>query len=209
MNSNFLTPISSNLPFEDSKIVINQPFFESELFYAFTSIGAFIPGWVLIFPKTHMYNLSDLYSSKDFLAFIHLIRTSVEKLYGKTIMFEHGALYKGATSCGVNHAHLHIIPFEGSIESLVKSEGSYHWKSFNAENIKNKVGFNEYLLCSDANSEDELSGIFTLLDKPISQYFRKILADSINLGVSYDYKKEPFMVESSQTYSLLKEYFER
>lgn len=186
---------------------IDQPIYEDESFYAICSVGGFISGWSLIFPKEHTYNLSNYYLDSQFIDFITHVKLSVEKNYGKCIVFEHGALEEGLTSCGVNHAHLHIVPFEDSIEKLVKSDDELQWEKIYISELANKVENSEYLFCSDSFLNEDSLGLVAKLTIPQSQYFRKILANFYGIGDLYSYKTHKFEDQSLHTHKKLKKYF--
>lgn len=186
---------------------IDRPIYEDDSFYAICSIGGFISGWTLIFPKEHTYNLSEYYNKSYFVDFVEVVKNNIEKEYGRCVVFEHGSLTEGLTSCGVNHAHLHIVPFEDSLEKLVQVDENLLWKNAN-ENDLYRMGKNsEYLFCSDSFSKEYRTGLLAKLTTPQSQYFRKILANFYEIADSYSYKTHEFEDQSLHTYKRCKNVF--
>jgi ATP adenylyltransferase len=187
--------------------VIDQPIYEDDLCYSISSIGGFISGWTLVFPKEHTFNLSKYYSDPKFIDSIEFIKNNVEKEYGQCVIFEHGAIEDGLTSCGVNHAHLHIVPFSESLEKLVKSDESLNWQTISIDNFLNISKDSEYLFCSDQFSKEPTIGQLAKLNSPQSQYFRKILAKFYGIEESYSYKTNKFEAQSLHTHKKLKKSF--
>lgn len=186
---------------------IDKPIYENELFYAICSIGGFISGWTLIFPKQHTYNLSKYYTDPEFVIFVESIKFKLEKEYGKCIVFEHGALAEGLTSCGVNHAHLHIVPFLDSIEKIVQDAPDLEWQNFCSKELSQLCMDKEYLFCSDQFSANNSYGKLAILNTPQSQYFRKILANFYGIKDLYSYKTHKFEEQSLHTHKKLKKIF--
>lgn len=193
--------------YEECSNIIDRPIYEDSSFYSICSVGGFISGWSLIFPKEHSFNLSEYYSDTQFLDFLFTVKSHIEKEYGKCVVFEHGALEEGLTSCGVNHAHLHIVPFEDSIEKLVVATNQLNWKKIQVSDLANEVKNSEYLFCSDTFCDDKSLGLLANLTTPQSQYFRKILANFYGISDLYSYKLHKFEDQSLHTYNKLKKSF--
>ncbi len=188
----------------DTPSLVDNILLENEDFFAICSIGGFIPGWTLIFSKKHLYNLSTYYKAPIFLDFVNEVKDLISKKYGHCIVFEHGALENSITACGVNHAHLHIVPFSQKIELLTQQKHEQmEWDKIDILRIESIVDGSEYLFCSDEFSHSNSQGIVTILKNPISQFFRKILAEAVGLDDLYDYKRYKFIEHSEQTHNTL------
>ena len=171
----------------------NQPIMENSNYFSIASIGALVEGWVLIVPKKHVISMKDLYVSKDFIDFTNDMLSVLKLRYpGPYIAFEHGPNKCGSnTSCGTDHAHLHIVPYCDSLYNDMTSTGLI-WENCNANQISSRVGSNEYLFyseISDGSSWEDHKGYIHALAESISQYFRKIIAKQIGRADEYDYKK--------------------
>ena len=98
---------------------------ESDNFFAIASIGGFIKGWTLIVPKAHQLNLRECYATAEFQTFVRDVSQKVNSVFGSTIFFEHGAREEGSIiGCGVDHAHLHIVPSEDSLLSSIAEQSA-------------------------------------------------------------------------------------
>jgi ATP adenylyltransferase len=179
----------------DARNDVDQILFESADHFALSSIGGFIPGWTLICTKNHQLNLSGSYINDSFWQFTRDVEATVSHEYGPCIIFEHGATVEGSiTACGANHAHLHIVPFSGNIQSLAMTEDqSLNWEPCRPHQIEQILTKDqEYLYC--ANKFDGLgtNGIISILPQQRSQFFRQVLSKAVGLPQFFDYKKYPF-----------------
>jgi diadenosine tetraphosphate (Ap4A) HIT family hydrolase len=179
----------------------DQILFETESFFAISSIGGFIPGWVLICTKAHQLNLSTLYANKYFLEFVSDVQEVVTKKYGRCVIFEHGAVSEGSkTACGTNHAHLHIVPFSKSIQTLaLQQDASLAWNTCEIEKVSQIADGAEYFFCADNFIGNKTSGFISVLQQPQSQFFRVLLSHAVGLAEFYDYKRYPIEEISGDT----------
>jgi diadenosine tetraphosphate (Ap4A) HIT family hydrolase len=169
--------------------VIDEPLIETENFMAVTSIGAFVEGWSMVVPKRHYLSLSDKYSDPEFLGIIVKLKELVEGTFGPAIMFEHGAKEAGSlTGCGVDHGHFHVVP-SSSILSRLEEDTSIDWIRYENDAESILSGSQDYLFYSEYCDSNELQGVYSLPSLPRSQYFRRVLADSLGIADSWDYKK--------------------
>lgn len=186
---------------EKPAAAVDQILAESDNYFAVSSVGGFIPGWTLIFPKAHILNLSNNYSRSDFLNFATHVTNVVSAEYGRCVVFEHGSnSHNSATSCGVHHAHMHIVPFSENIELLALQESEdLLWKPAQLAEVSSFANGDEYLFCS--NSFDALAtrGVISKLNSPKSQFFRKVLARATGFLNMYDYKQYKFNEVSEDT----------
>lgn len=180
---------------------VDEPFFENEEFIAMASIGALVEGWSLIVPKQHDYSMREFYTSKQLKSIMNKLLPIMSKKYGRLIAFEHGANRAGSmTSCGTDHAHLHIVPFDVSLLPKMQS-GDMVWTRIKSSEINNSARGFEYLFYYDINESEEWIdpvGYLHVLKKPTSQFFRKLIADYIGV-IDYNYKQFPNILLSEST----------
>lgn len=181
----------------------DRPIKSSENYLAIPSIGAFIEGWVLIIPKKHDLSLSHHYGLDEFLKFSTEVEELVRAKYGSCILFEHGANKEGSlTGCGVDHAHFHIVPYEASLIDFLYQDGSV-WEQLPKSRVSEYVGKNEYLLYSDSSSKLDGDVLVHILEKPKSQFFRKLLAEQKSYLELSDYKTHLHISKSTNTFEVL------
>ncbi|MBU1657727.1 hypothetical protein KKG72_01570 [bacterium] len=198
MKCRFCDIVNGNYKYQD----VDKPFSENDDFFAIASIGSMVEGWSLIIPKKHQLSMRNVYSHKNFKKIINEILPLMSDEYGNIISFEHGSNEEGSiTACGTDHAHLHLVPYKSSLVNDLKESG-LKWEQCLSSEIKNKTANQEYLFYSDINSttnwEDPV-GYLHILEHPISQYFRHLLAKKIDKVEESDYKIFPFLENAVQT----------
>jgi diadenosine tetraphosphate (Ap4A) HIT family hydrolase len=122
--TNFKEAQSEIIPFS------NRIIFSSNDFFCVPSLGQIVEGYCLIFPYREVLNLSilDSYEKQDLLKVVHKLNEILTEKYGPTIIFEQGAIEeKSKVGCGVDIAHLHIVPnFE--VENVINRLDSKYQK---------------------------------------------------------------------------------
>jgi len=195
----FCNIIDGNYYYED----IDSPFACNSKYLAIASIGAMVEGWSLIVPKEHQLSMRSLYADEDFSDFTKNIVSRLIKRYGPIISFEHGSNIEGSiTACGTDHAHLHLVPFRGSLLLDMQKDG-LKWIECRTSDIPDIVENNEYLFYSEINPItlwDNPIGYVHVLDSPISQFFRKLIAERLGYGGLSDYRTYPNLHIARQTY---------
>lgn len=185
---------------------IDQPFSSNDDYIAIASIGALIEGWSLIVPKEHQLSMRHIYNKAGFADFVESIIPLLVGRYGPLIAFEHGSNKEGSlTACGTDHAHLHLVPFTDSL--LPELQGSnLRWVQCRASEIPDRVGNQEYLFYGELGSakvwRDPL-GYLHVLERPISQFFRHLIASQLNCVDISDYRRFPHLETARQTHKML------
>jgi len=185
----------------------NFPIHESDGYFSLASIGALVDGWILIVPKKHVLSMKELYNEEKFVNFSDYMLNSLKLQYsGPFIAFEHGPNKCGSnTSCGTNHAHLHLLPYKNSLYADMLSSG-LSWESCNTSQISSIAGTNEYLFYCEISANatwGDPKGFIHILKQPISQYFRRLIAAQLNCPDEYDYKNYPRVDLAIETNRLL------
>ena len=102
----------------------NQPLIETKNFVVLPSLGALVEGWLLILPRRHVLSMgalsTRLQAEADELE--GSTRSLLKARYGSRIVaFEHGpSAAKHGTGCGVDHAHLHVLPLNCDLLSYAR-----------------------------------------------------------------------------------------
>ena len=173
----------------------NHPIWKSDDYFALASIGALVEGWVLISPKEHIVSMKKLYKEKNFIDFTNCTLHAMKHQYsGSFIAFEHGSNNCGSdTSCGTDHAHLYIVPYQNSLCEDMFATGLV-WKKCKSGQIPSYAGQSEYLFYTELPSNsawNDPEGFIHILEYPISQYFRKLIANQLNCSDEYNYRQHP------------------
>lgn len=197
-NCRFCGIVSGQYTFD----TIDEPFAISDLFMGVASIGSFIEGWTLIIPKEHSVSMKSYYERREFVNFVNSVIPIITKHYGPIIAFEHGCNCESSlTSCGTRHAHLHLVPFEGTLHSGLEGS-SLDWVKCRASEINKILKNNEYLFYTELGRDtwDDPLGYVHFLNQPRSQFFRRLLANYSGKPDVFDYKLFPFIETAKKTH---------
>jgi ATP adenylyltransferase len=116
-------------------------------------------------------------------------------------MFEHGANHEGSlVGCGVNHAHLHLVPSPISlVPHFPKTAAKLEWQFARSSTLLEGVNGREYLFyCENALEPDPL-GQIAFVKATVSQYFRRAFAASIGKDAEFDYRSFPSLDNTRTT----------
>ncbi len=106
-----------------STIEVDEVVDQTEFHLALASYGALVDGWLLTVPRTHVVASADLSQAEwqSLIDFTSQVALNAEAAYGvRPVMFEHGPAFAGRSAgCGVDHAHLHVVPLDVDLRSLV------------------------------------------------------------------------------------------
>ena len=169
----------------------NAKIAENEKYFAISSVGALVEGWTLIVPKQHCCSMKDLYSEEAFSTFANQLISVLTACYGPVVAFEHGPNREGSdTSCGTDHAHIHIVPYHSLAAKLDNME--MEWQRCSASQVSKFVNGNEYLFyCEPDGKWDDPAGRVHVLDESISQFFRRVIAEDLGILDRFNYKTNP------------------
>lgn len=180
----------------------NTKLFESEHFIVVPSLGAMVEGWLLVVPKKIHLNLGSLSINEfdDLEKIIAQVERSILSKFGsKSVLFEHGPKYeKSIVGCGVDYAHLHIVPLEFDLLNELEqfSDNDYDWQRLNSvKELSQHVGNgeNNYLYHRNQSGEHFLA----INDSIPSQLFRKVIAHYLKHPEAFDWK-ENLCIENIQ-----------
>lgn len=156
---------------------------ENPDFYVVPSVSPLVSGHTLIFVKDHITSMGDLPNSK-LLDLSNIVKEVSDVLmfnFDIPLIFEHGARNIEDSACGINHAHIHVLPLENknrkNILSRIKESYSVSEKG-NLSKIIQSTEFNRsYLLYGD--NIDEIC--ISRNNHISSQHVRRIIASEIGL----------------------------
>ena len=157
-------------------------------FIALPSLGSLVAGWVLVVPRRPMPTLS-LMNTEERQSLAALREELAGRLvaYGRVVYaFEHGGAAGGLVSCGVDQAHLHLVPLDFDLID-VASRHDLGWRPSSGihDLSEAETDGQEYLFVEN----DDVSMI-GFPKTPISQWFRQLIA--LECGVEeWDYKRNP------------------
>lgn len=160
---------------------------ESDHAYSIPSLGAMVEGWMLVVPRRHAFSLAELDDADwhEFQTIASMTREKVEQAYGASITFEHGAAGASRSAgCGVNHAHLHVVPLAVDLRALIDASadtvGHYEWHVSSPRPTLQPE--NDYIHLGDR------SGFWITHSRSVpSQVVRRAIARELHLDV-WDWK---------------------
>ena len=177
----------------DSPSLWNRPLFESLNFVVIPSLGALIEGWLLIVSKTHFicaaafpdHMVAELESLKSNVC------EAVRSRYGNAIVFEHGpASDSRPVGCGVDHAHLHVVPISHDLTApvlaLLPSAAVWQGGDLSACRAAFRSGF-DYLYLEQAPHDPKI----LVWANVGSQLFRRAIASQLGVPEEYNWREHP------------------
>ncbi len=163
-------------------------------FTVLPTVGAIVEGWLLVIPKDHYLCLGAL--SNELLSELQQVREFVsamlQECYGPIAVFEHGpAQPKQLVGCGVDHAHLHVVPTSCDLVDGLRQDLQFplEWRAVNG--------------VQDAHEWYAAGLSYLYVEQPLgeayiashprmgSQLFRKVIGRYAGRPESYDWRKFP------------------
>lgn len=178
---------------------IDEPIYETDSFVVLPSVGALVEGWMLVLPREHFINASCVATSlrNEFAQVVDHTISVVADEFGPPTVFEHGPSSDGSRlGCGVDHAHVHVVPLPFNLEDeLLVQSGGLEWSSRECHMTELPPQSRDYLALSMGSSR-------TLLAFPevaVSQFFRRRIAAALGRPEDYDYRSHPFLEKVATT----------
>ena len=165
----------------------NQPLLSTPNFVVLPSIGALVPGWVLVAPKKHFLSVASIpYRFRQELGGLLKRATGiVEQGFGATVQFEHGpATHNSQIGCGLDHAHIHVVPIGFDLVDTARSDPTIAWSKLGSGFHEIQTQGNDYLAITN-----QVSSWIGHPIAPVSQYFRKLVALKLGIPDQFDYNK--------------------
>ena len=179
----------------------DTPIKETENFVVLPSLGSIVSGWLLIVPKFPVARIADIPECHR-LEFLHLtenVRNDVEVNFTQSFIFEHGGFKGSPVSCGVDQAHLHVVPLEFDLLEIAQDRDDVNWQPVVGTKLPTEIESNlEYLFV--ASNEH---AIFSEVTRPSSQWFRKLIANQVGCPGEWDYRYNHFNENIKKTVQTL------
>jgi ATP adenylyltransferase len=171
----------------------NKPLFESPSFVVVPSLGSLVEGWLLVVPKIHCISMGALSPSlanemeqlkADLIAAVH-------PRYGRLCVFEHSPSRVGRRiGCGVDHAHLHVVPLNFDLMDAVTPfmpDGA-KWLPATGDTCRNAFENNQdYLYLEQPLG----SGYIATHEDFGSQIFRRAIASHLGISEQFNWRDYP------------------
>jgi ATP adenylyltransferase len=180
-----------SIPSRSAGDLHNCALFESEHFVAVPTVGSLVEGWLLVITKDHYLCMGAMPQGmfEELDRFKHLVARAVEDCYGPVAIFEHGPSEpKQVVGCGIDHAHLHIVPVDCDLVRGLRDVMAVDLRWAEVDGVWD-------------TSESYIAGLeYLYVEQPLgrarltssrgfeSQVFRQVVARHIGTPDRYDWK---------------------
>lgn len=179
---------------------------ETDYFFVIPSLGHLIEGYLLIIPKTHYLSVASLpeHYILDLEQVLLRVTYVLRLAYNKKIMcFEHGTVKPSTSPASVDHAHLHVLPIDHDIFSLIQH---HSWTCISHIRELTRWTNTTYLFVYFVDDEKL---IVTAANKLPRQYMRRVIAKATGQPFAWDWKKYLFVERLKSTMEQLGPVFRR
>lgn len=191
----------------DSPNVYDQPLFQSEDYVTAPSLGAIIPGWLIVVPKASALNFRCIGSQglkaelavAEALAHLKLQPTDI-------IWFEHGpAEFGSVVGCGADYAHIHILirpsfSFNELVAAAEHMAGETFLSAKSADVYTALQVTASYIVVGQAGEARHLANV----ERLGSQFMRRVIASLSGTRDEWDYKKFPHNANIIETVAIVR-----
>lgn len=166
---------------------------ETEHLLAVPSVGALVPGWLLVLPKDHHLNFaSAVGASSTIESELAVIAADWENRFGPLTWFEHGPKDAGSdVGCSIDHAHMHLVPL-GNINLLPAAEAflpTIHFEPIGElSEVKRAISEDRSYLYLQLPSNTHWLASSNRIP---SQSLRRVIAAEQGRGGEWDWKQFP------------------
>ncbi|MCY3844507.1 MAG: hypothetical protein OXH69_13310 [Acidobacteria bacterium] len=171
----------------------DRPILASSHFVVMPSLGSLVEGWLLIVPRVHVISLGALSSelAMEFADLKDRVWDVLELTYGCVVAFEHGpAAPNAAAGCGVDHAHMHLVPFRLDLAQAAAPYVAAEtvWSHANwADCQRAHLAGVDYLYVEQRKG----SGQIAVGERFGGQIFRQVIARAIGRPAEYNWRTHP------------------
>lgn len=189
-NCKFCNEGNNIIPIRNQENILQRKIYEDDTFYVIVSVGALVEGHLLVIPKKHYLSAGEFEKNvmDQFLILKQKLIGILKKQYQKEVIaFEHGTgRFSKVSSASVIHAHVHLVPVDGSILPDIKKNASMVVMLDSMHDLKKCAESGKsYLFYQDVNGE------LYIVEKANaqSQFFRKLICDIYHYG-EWDWHKD-------------------
>jgi diadenosine tetraphosphate (Ap4A) HIT family hydrolase len=190
-------PFLETVPPRDGSNLIppwNQVLFQTDNFVVVPTVGALVDGWLLIVTRESRICMGAIDDSlrRELEQVVTFFAEALQDCYGNVAMFEHGPSCFGLpVGCGVDHAHLHLLPAPGNLVNDVGRVSSVDLQWRLADGLGTATEYfkagKAYLYVEQPIGRATISNA----SEAPSQLFRKVVAYQIGHPEKYDWQSNP------------------
>jgi ATP adenylyltransferase len=156
-----------------------------------SSLGSLVPGWLLVVPRRQMLSLREatMAEQDELLSLVNVLADRLSVFGGDVYAFEHGSAHIGSLSgCGVDQAHLHVVPLPFDLVSVASQAGDVAWKRVSALSLTELPPHREYV---GVWRVEDGSGVVGTVSHPVSQWMRRRIATQLGIEEEWNYRTNP------------------
>lgn len=187
----------------------DQILVETQNFVVVPTLGAIVEGWLLVIPKRGYLSFAAIEAQlqSEAASVTALTKEIVQACYGSVAVFEHGPASRGQrVGCGVDHAHLHIVPTTRPLLPCVPlvTESKLNWHPTSSP-------FDASRYISDGTSylyleESDTGGLIAPADDAPSQLFRRVIAHQNGIPEQFDWREHAMEANVRATVRTISKY---
>lgn len=168
----------------------DKPLHQTENFIVLPSLGSIVPGWLLVVPKKPVTRFADLpiSVSAELHTLLLFLKSQIEEVFGNSYLFEHGGYEGSLISCGVDQAHMHLVPLNFDLLQTSTSQKGLSWTKIELNQLPDSLNTKKEYLFVSSFSESYMCE----LNNPESQWFRKLIAEKNDCPEKWDYREHAF-----------------
>ena len=188
----------------------DEVLYETEHFVVVPTVGALVEGWLLIVTKKPYLCMGAIEQTLylELASLKEYVFSVLGQAYGEVAAFEHGPSQTGQrVGCGVDHAHLHVLPVDFSLIERVPqvTDALLSWRE--VENIHAaRELFSEGKPYLYVEQPADVGRISNASVAP-SQLFRRVIAEAIGSPDAFDWRSNPMEANVISTVKTLRRQF--
>lgn len=154
--------------------------------------GMLVPGWLLVIPEEHDLSVRALNSLRRDQVWTRVaeVEELIGRAFGPPAVFEHGAAQaRSVVGCGVDHAHVHIVPLGFDLLEVAKRHPmgrELRWRELRRiDDWFERPSEEPYLYLRSSHV-----GSWVATGAIPSQFFRRVIADEIGAPEIFDWRND-------------------
>lgn len=154
------------------------------------SLGALVPGWLLVISRQHVLCAGALPAAEhaEMLELVECARTQVERAFGPATVFEHGPARPGTPAgCGVDHLHMHVVPLGFSLRAAATAiTPRLTWQQL--EGTPDLAAVHRSGIDYSLVKEPDRPAVWAPTPRGVNQFLRRAIAMQLGIPEQFDYR---------------------
>lgn len=168
---------------------------ETQHFVVVPTRGSLVEGWLLVIPKRWRLCMADLEDQEyeELIPLLDDIKSTLRECYGNgVILWETGPCREDTrTGCGVDHAHIHLVPWNRNILRSLDDYRGQITSWLPANSVRDTRQFHQNNIPYIYFDSDRTGPLVMDASEIPSQYFRQVIAYELGIPNEYDWKTHP------------------